>query len=161
MREAAANIAAELLPLGGVAYQIMERIRALPLPDENAPGDRLLPCDVLVAPATILRKGVSLSTLMVAIQGRVGRDDIAPLDFHRPRAVADHDATIARLSAELEAAREALEPFARAGELFDHYKDGDYDLCIYKPAAGDQYMLVGADLRRARAALAKLSAKGT
>lgn len=53
-------------------------------------------CDVLVAPATVFRKGVKLSTVIDAIRRREGRP-IPPLDLH---------ATIARLSAELEAERE-------------------------------------------------------
>lgn len=41
---------------------------------ETQGGDGVLPCDVAVAPATIIRKGCQVSTLMLAIKQREGRD---------------------------------------------------------------------------------------
>lgn len=59
-------------------------------------------------------------------------------------------------TSELEALRKrvaelekALEPFAKAGELFPG-EDADFDQCIYRPAAGDEYALSGNHLRAAR-----------
>lgn len=60
------------------------------------------------------------------------------------------------LRAENERLREALRPFAKAGELFPEAPGSvEFDLCIYRPAAGSEWSLCGDDLRRARAALAK------
>ena len=57
----------------------------------------------------------------------------------------------------LREAMEALEPFAKAGMLFEGDPgETDFDQCIYKPAAGPEYSLCGDDLRRARATLRKL-----
>ena len=40
-----------------------------------------LPCDVLVAPALVLRKGAPLSALLHALDRRRDRDDIKPLNL--------------------------------------------------------------------------------
>ena len=65
---------------------------------------------------------------------------------------------IVTLGQEVGRLREALEPFANAGKLFGDR--GEYtDMTIYLPAAGEQYQIVGDDLRRARAALAKKEEK--
>lgn len=66
---------------------------------------------------------------------------------------ADRD----RLAADLAVAREALEPFAKAGKLFPEPPGTvDYDQCIYAPAAGREYDLCGEHLRRARAAINRI-----
>lgn len=57
-----------------------------------------------------------------------------------------------RRVAELEA---ALKPFAKAGELFDAHDPDHLDICIYAPAAGEEYWLSAADLRAARAVINK------
>lgn len=44
--------------------------------DESTP----LPCDVLVAPVTIIRKGVPLSTLLTALEQRQKLETIEPLE---------------------------------------------------------------------------------
>lgn len=54
--------------------------------------------------------------------------------------------------AQRDEALKALEPFAKAGELFPG-EDVDFDQCIYRPAAGDEYALYGNHLRAARRAL--------
>lgn len=46
--------------------------------------------------------------------------------------------------------REVVGPFAKAGELFGHRLSEEYDQCIYRPAAGDEYSLCGDHLRAAR-----------
>lgn len=62
---------------------------------------------------------------------------------------------------EVEAIREVLEPFAKAGELFpDDAHEFAFDQCIYRPAAGDEYALTGGHLRDARKALRKLKSGG-
>jgi hypothetical protein len=38
-------------------------------------SDRKLPCDVMLPPRTILRKGVSVDTLMIALERRDGWPD--------------------------------------------------------------------------------------
>lgn len=51
---------------------------------------------------------------------------------------------------------EALRPFAKAGELFDHEPaDPRWVVSIYKPAAGDDYAITDRHLREARAALSE------
>ncbi len=52
-----------------------------------------------------------------------------------------------------------LEPFARAGSLFEP-RDHGWDMVVYAPAAGDEYKIVGDDLRAARALAAKLKGEG-
>jgi hypothetical protein len=59
---------------------------------------------------------------------------------------------VVALRAENNRLREALRPFAKAGELFTE-RSMFSDLVVYLPAAGDAYKIVGDDLRRARAAL--------
>lgn len=59
---------------------------------------------------------------------------------------------VVALRAENARLREALRPFAKAGELFDAGSMFP-ELVVYLPAAGDAYKIVGNDLRRARAAL--------
>lgn len=65
------------------------------------------------------------------------------------RGAADE---IERLNAANARLREALKPFAKAGELFC-IGDEHLDMLIYAPAAGDEYRIVGDDLKRACAAL--------
>lgn len=55
--------------------------------------------------------------------------------------------------AENERLREALAPFAKAGELFPERHPDGFDMVIYAPAAGPAYNIVAEDLRRARAAM--------
>lgn len=52
----------------------------------------------------------------------------------------------------------ALEPFAKAGDLFAKYENGNRDALIYAPAAGKEYYLDSGHLLDARAAIA--AAKG-
>lgn len=47
----------------------------------------------------------------------------------------------------------ALEPFAKAGELFTAPAVDGYDQCVYAPAAGQEYAISGNHLRAARDAL--------
>lgn len=70
--------------------------------------------------------------------------------FGTPAACGVGDVFVERdaLEAENERLRKALEPFAKAGELFPG-EDDDFDQCIYKPAAGDEYALCGNHLRAA------------
>jgi hypothetical protein len=75
------------------------------------------------------------------------------VDAHNA-VVAEKDATIARLSAELAAAREALEPFAEAAENQRSPQERD-DEC--SPGSDWYVDITLGDLRRARAVLAKLS----
>ena len=53
--------------------------------------------------------------------------------------------------------RRVLKPFAKAGELFLD-ENPEFDSCVYRPAAGDEYSISGSDLARARALLARLKA---
>ena len=55
-------------------------------------------------------------------------------------------------AAEIERLREALSPFAKAGEIAGEPSPyGDW--YAYRPAAGDEYAIFGQHLRDARAAL--------
>lgn len=84
-------------------------IRTFPIP-EDAMRDRstdsaTLPGDVIVAPATIILKGASIKTLMLALQQREGRD-VGPIYPHlrplpEPATMAERDAEIERLKVEL------------------------------------------------------------
>jgi hypothetical protein len=56
-----------------------------------------------------------------------------------------------KAEARAEAAEKALRPFAKAGELF--VVRGEFNECVYAPAAGPEYNITGDDLRRARAAI--------
>lgn len=63
-------------------------------------------------------------------------------------------AEVERLRTVIERLQDALTPFSRAGALFSGAPgDAEFDQCIYKPAAGNEYSICGDDLRRARAAL--------
>jgi hypothetical protein len=53
--------------------------------------------------------------------------------------------------ARLKEAEKVIEPFARAGALFEILAPGDFEQCIYAPAAGRQYSINSAHLRAARA----------
>lgn len=66
-------------------------------------------------------------------------------------AAANPSVVIALLD-QLEAYREALEPFAKAGELFVDYQS-EWPASIYNPAAGAGYAIDSDDLLRARKAL--------
>ena len=64
----------------------------------------------------------------------------------------DYLADCNALSAENERLREALRPFAKAGEIAGEPSPyGDW--YAYRPAAGDEYAIFGQHLREARAAL--------
>jgi hypothetical protein len=74
--------------------------------------------------------------------------------------VATLRAKVEQLASELREAREerdrlreALKPFAKAGELFGPPLRDGFDEGIYLPAAGPEYAIGGSDLRRAKAAL--------
>jgi hypothetical protein len=84
----------------------------------------------------------------------------------RLHSLAKANNTLARMNgdratkAEAENARlrEALEPFAKAGELFDAEPvDPRYHVVIYGPAAGDEYKITDRHLRAARAALSPVT----
>ena len=62
-------------------------------------------------------------------------------------------ATVLAMVVEIRRLREALRPFAKAGELFPPRDEAVSDQAIYAPAAGKEYSICGDDLRRARAAL--------
>lgn len=69
--------------------------------------------------------------------------------------------TITALAEENRRLREALKPFAKAGKLFPGSPGSvEFDLCIYRPAAGSEWSLCGDDLRRARSALSSTGEKG-
>ncbi len=57
------------------------------------------------------------------------------------------------LEARVEEMGKALEPFAKAAELFEQPWNSGLDALIYGPAAGSEYNITSAHLRRARAAL--------
>lgn len=62
------------------------------------------------------------------------------------------DGAMAAACAEIEKLREALKPFAKAGEIAGEPSPyGDW--YAYRPAAGDEYAIFGQHLRDARAAL--------
>lgn len=56
--------------------------------------------------------------------------------------------------AERDKLRAALEPFAKAAELFEPIGYGTPDMLVYSPAGGPEFRLTGAHLIAARAALA-------
>lgn len=56
--------------------------------------DDLLPCDVMVPPRTIIRKGCKLSTLLEAISHREGRSHRYTTFEDIPTAKAAHQSTI-------------------------------------------------------------------
>jgi hypothetical protein len=62
-----------------------------------------------------------------------------------------------RAEQERDEAYERLKPFAKAGELFQPRAPGDYDQCIYAPAAGPEYNLTGDHLRAARDLVRRLA----
>jgi hypothetical protein len=64
-------------------------------------------------------------------------------------------ATVTSMQREIDALREALKPFAKAGELFGDKHPGLDSMTIYAPSAGEEYWLESDDLRRARAALSE------
>ena len=55
-------------------------------------------------------------------------------------------------AAEIEGLRKAVEPFAKAGQLFDTGDYAMYDASIYRPAAGDDFSLHSGHLLAARRA---------
>lgn len=59
---------------------------------------------------------------------------------------------------ERDEALERLKPFAKAGELFQTREPGDYDQCVYAPAAGSEYNLTADHLRAARDLVRRLAA---
>lgn len=59
------------------------------------------------------------------------------------------DADVARLTTRIEVLKEALRPFAKSGQLVGDRGD-EFDFWVYRPAGGDEYGIVGDDLRRAR-----------
>ena len=61
------------------------------------------------------------------------------------------EAALSSLLAENARLREALKPFAKAGELFT--KSSVDSMTIYAPSAGEEYWLESEDLYRARVAL--------
>ena len=82
-------------------------LSALRLAEQSPTDGAMLPCDVLVAPATVFRKGVAVSTVLGAIERRRGQD-IPPLDAQANRATYPTDAAAMR-----EAAAKAIEPDGR------------------------------------------------
>jgi hypothetical protein len=83
-----------------------------------------------------------------------------PHKYHLAEAIEKLKAQANREYNRAERLREALEPFARAGELFTG-PPTDFDQCIYAPAAGNRYALSGNDLRKAREAMAYPQAEAT
>lgn len=86
-----------------------------------AQDEALLPCDVLVAPATIIRAGVSFSTLRLAIERR--RD--LPSDVPTPTVTVFDELNKAfawakAAEAEAKELREALKAVVGSGALFTH-----------------------------------------
>lgn len=82
------------------------------------------------------------------------------LATRRQRELNEATATIARLSAKVEAAREALAPFARIRPSSFHPADGSESeayTIILKSLWGNPQDFTGGDLALARAALAKLT----
>lgn len=69
-------------------------------------------------------------------------------------SISDYIEEIQRLQQQLDKARVALAPFAKAGELFGPRDTNGYNELIYNPAAGDAYCITGDDLRVAKHALA-------
>lgn len=60
-----------------------------------------------------------------------------------------------KVKKERDAYREALKPFAKAGELFPSRGEDEWDMLVYSPAAGKEYSICGDDLRRARSLLSQ------
>ena len=79
-------------------------------------------------------------------------DVLQHIDSDQREYIGNQATLIEQLHKEVARLRGALEPFAKAGELF-HGPPTDFDQCIYAPAAGDEYALSGNHLRQARAAL--------
>ena len=71
------------------------------------------------------------------------------------QGISEASAMIRAQAAEIERLREALKPFAKAGELFGPLDPEGFDMLVYNPAAGGDYALCGNHLRTARDALAK------
>lgn len=62
----------------------------------------------------------------------------------------DQATLIEAQAAEIEGLRKAVEPFAKAGQLFDTGDYAMYDASIYRPAAGDDFSLHSGHLLAAR-----------
>lgn len=102
------------------------------------------------------------------IKGRLRADRLPECSFDDGRTWQTDDVLVAEtfalaadliesLTAQVAVMGEALEPFAKAGELFVKYQS-EYPACVYRPAAGDEYSLDSGHLlaaRKARLAAAK------
>jgi hypothetical protein len=82
-----------------------------------------------------------------------GRSDGTLYETDYRLHVNDLEGRLATAEAESAALRKALEPFAKAGELFPPLHPDSFDQSVYMPAAGREYSISGNDLRRARAVL--------
>jgi hypothetical protein len=135
-------------------------VRALPLP-ESAPDPQA---------ATIARLSAELETASNSVLDALNHLD--PIvhalgiedSFKTPlEAIAEKDAAIARLSAELAAAREALAPFAEVADWAERNKVDllKHDMLLRCPDGGiaGHLQVQSPDFIAARAVLAKLSEK--
>ena len=94
--------------------------------------------------------------LVARLQGAADsfRDQVIAIDSDGPTARLMREAAtlIEAQAAEIEGLRKALEPFAKAGQLFDTGDYAMYDASIYRPAAGDDFSLHSGHLLAARRA---------
>ena len=95
--------------------------------------------------------GVQVTSWFGTIHNDLADEIAADINIAMAVREAAKDATIARLSAELEAAREALEPFAAAASRYDGAEYDRFKII----SASDSYFTI-AQLRAARAACANL-----
>ncbi len=119
-----------------------------------------VPADLLESLVLGNTDGIKPGALLAAISPLAGRlnalENVADLaKEYREACLAAQDAARMALK-DRDDAIAALEPFAKAGELFPPHDAALWDQCIYSPAAGDEYALCGDHLRTARAVLDKL-----
>lgn len=125
------------------------------------PETRAIPVDVVQADrdaAAAYWKSQGIGTAVSYRAIRHGDRD----DSHLVMAFARHRITaLETLAAENARLREVLEPFAKAGELFDAEPvDPRYHVVIYAPAAGDEYKITDRHLRAALSPVTQVKESG-
>ena len=86
------------------------------------------------------------------IQSVRTRGDAHFIAAANPATILSLATLIEAQAAEIEGLRKAVEPFAKAGQLFDTGDYAMYDASIYRPAAGDDFSLHSGHLLAARRA---------
>lgn len=83
-----------------------------------------LPCDVMLAPETVIRRGCSISTLFAGLRGR-DRGDLPDAALRITRSPASAPAE----PVAVERLRELLRPFADIADQYDDREDDNFCVC--------------------------------